>query len=136
VISELGAQQPAPSSFSGRALKAALSNQAVRVLDPAGPLIQEFHVGEKAVLTLALERRDELMPLIDEQKAYQWAVKQGLPVMSVPLWLATRALAGREPILQALAKIKALVEARRVSMLLAHEALMVLAAAAKSRGGS
>lgn len=131
VAEEFGAAKPAPSSVSGQALRVALQSGTVRVLDPQGPLIPEFHAGERAVLTLALEGKGNLTPLIDEAKAYLWAVKRGLPVLSVPLWLATCALRGQADPWEAIAKIKALVEGRHVSMLLAHEALVLLAAATR-----
>lgn len=131
VADELGTSEPAPSSVSGQALKVALQHGTVKTLDPHGPLIAEFHDGERAVLTLAMESKEKVMPLIDEVKAYQWAVKKQLPVLSVPLWLATRAARSQEDPMAAIAKIKALVQGRHISMLLAHEALFLLAAQMK-----
>lgn len=135
VCEELGVEQAFPTSVSGQVMKAALAKRSVQVLDPKGPLMAEFHRGEKAVLSLALEHQG-LIPLIDEQKAYQWGVKRELAVMSVPLWLASRVLSRPEDIPITMAKIKTLVLGRHLSMLLAHEAMVLLAARARATGES
>ncbi|HEY9900586.1 MAG TPA: hypothetical protein V6D00_15520 [Pantanalinema sp.] len=137
VSDELGVGDRTPSSVSGQALQLALLSGTARALDPGGPLIPEFHAGEKAVLSLATEQMGDLIPLIDETKAYQWAVKKGLPVMSVPLWLAMRTIRLEEDPMVAVSKIKALVQGRHISMLLAHEPLALLAVhAARMEGRS
>ena len=128
VARELGAFDAEPSSLSGRSLKISLDAGNARIMDPNGPLILEFHAGEKAVLTLAIEQQPGLIPLVDDAKAYTWAAKKGLPVLSVPLWLATRSVAGMEAPLTAMSKIKALVTGKHLSMALAHEPLVLLAA--------
>ena len=127
VARELGAPDSAPSSLSGQALKVSLDAGNARIMDPKGPLIAEFHSGEKAVLTLAIEQKPDLVPLIDETKAYTWAAKKSLPVLSMPLWLALRSVSGAEDALTAISKIKALVAAKHVSMAVAHEPLVLLA---------
>ena len=134
VADELGVKLHSPSSRSGQILKAALEDRRARILDPFGPLINEFHLGEKTVLSLALEQPGEIIPLIDEAKAYQWAVKKKLPVMSTPLWLATRAIHLNEDPMLSLSKIKALVQGGHISMLVAHEAVIIITTLTK--GGS
>lgn len=137
VANELGASDPSPTSVSGQALQLALRSGTVRLLNPQGPIIKEFHAGEQAVLTLALEQPGDMIPLVDEAKAYQWAIKRGLPVMSVPLWLATRTIKLQEDPIVAISKIKALVQGRHISMILAHEPLALLAIyAARHEGRS